>query len=691
MRFLLRLILSEPQLLFASLVSVAIALAVIGFVWSERRARALARLSEDPELASGQRRRLAIVALVTLAAIGLAAWWTFFRVHTEPQRVLIAIAIEAETEDGASQWWQGDRGALELNQALADNLAEVGLEPVPFDDQSTTALREADDLLLAARELEARWLIRGRITTQKVIELELADFSDFVLVLELELVDAETGELFAVPDSPLRVFLWGEYPSDALALNGRYLADRVTMPLIATLAAREPLREYNQDRAEMTTEQAMLAASLERLFLRADSYARGLELRARDEVSALAREPNNHAALAHARLSDILAEEYFIGTAFDGRALLLSDPKQVVVPPNQLGYSLTSESEALVLASLDGRERALLFEHYNFYSAPAISADGRVVWTTVANHGASKTLATIEVETGEFRPVLSHESDYYTNPIPAPDGARALFYSRPGRYAETSVELIERDGSGRKQVVAAGERTGLPGWAPDGQSIYIPVGAWQRIVVIDPQSGAQRHLLGQDPDAPPAPEHQAESPVDPPSDPPSDPRHLGLDDHLAARDASLAAADQPDPATTSRFSALSVGHDGRYLFVVEQSLDGREWLGRLDLDPAGDAQPDAYRRLAQMKVGRVLASPTGPIVALEAPSFTAPGDPDHSDREVLVFGPEPGRLRALTLNKIDDDLAGWSRDGRSVFTIQRGRDPGDGQRPVARIYRHDLD
>ena len=58
-----------------------------------------------------------------------------------------------------------------------------------------------------------------------------------------------------------------------------------------------------------------------------------------------------------------------------------------------------------------------------------------------------------------------------------------------------------------------------------------------------------------------------------------------------------------------------------------------------------------------------------------------------------MFGPEPGQLRAVTLNGVDDELAGWSRDGRSVYTIQRSRDPGsdgsDGS-PVVRIYRHDL-
>ncbi|HVH98672.1 MAG TPA: hypothetical protein VM869_08175 [Enhygromyxa sp.] len=688
MRYLLRLILSEPKLLFTSLAVLAVALAVIGFIWSERRARKLAQLSEDPELASGQRRRLAIVALVTAATIGLAAWWSFFRVHTEPQRFVIAIAVE--TADGEAQWWDDDPGATELAEVLAEQLGEHGLEPVSFDAEVATTLRESDDPLLAARKLEARWLIRGRVRTHKTIPLELAEYNDFILMVELELVDTETGEAFAVPDAPVRVFLWGDDPSDALALNGRYVAERLTMPLLATFAGREPLREFTGDRKQMTTEKAVLAAALERLFMRADSHARGLELRSKDEAQALAREPKNHAELPTTRISDILGEAYFIGTASDGRAVLLSEPKHISVVLNQPGYTITSEGEALLLASLDGSERSLLFEHYNFYSAPSISADGRVVWTTVANHGASKSLATIDVESGEFRSVLSHATDYYTSPIPAPDGSRALFFSRAGRYAETSIELIGRDGSGRTVLATPDEQPGVPDWAPDGRRFFMPIGAWQRIVAIDVDTQARQHLLGQDPDAPIEPEIEPEIDTEHVA-PTTDPRHRPD----FARHGSPAAPNQPDPATSSRFSAVSAAHDGRHLYVVEQSLDGREWLGRFDLEaqpaaPDSEDAPKPYTRLAQIEVGRLVASPAGPVVAFEAPAFTAPGDPENADQEVLVLGPEPGQLRALTLNAVDDELAGWSRDGRSVFTIQRDRDPGSERSPVTRVYGHDI-
>ncbi len=674
MRFLGRLLIANPTLLFASIGITVVVTAVLAFIWSERRARALAELVEGEILATHQRRRIAVFASLTATALGIAAWWSLFRVHTEPDRVLIAIAVE--TESVPVHWWQDGRGALELAERLDEQLETVGLTPVTFDAEVGEVLRDVgsdDEVLAAARKLEARWVVRGRVRPDKTIALELANFSDYVMSVELELVDSETGEVAKVPDMPLRVFLWGDDPGDAVALNARYLAERVTIPLIATLAAQPPLLEFTGDRTQMSTEDALRASALERLFQRAERLEQGLELRRRDEAKAAKLEPSNHAALPSTRISGVLAEEYFIGTASDGRVVLLTDPKHITVVPDELGYSVTSEGEALVLADADGHARELLFEHYNFYSAPALSADGRVLWTTVANHGASKSLATIDVATGSFAPVLSHETNYYTSPIPAPDGSRALFYSRPGRYAETSIELVDRDGSGRRTIVPAEEQAGVPDWAHDGRSFYIPVGSWQRIVAVDAETGEWRHLLGQDPKAQP--------------------------------DAEL--VDSDSPATTSRFSAVSVAHDGRHLYVVEQSLDGREWLGRFDLDapahapdPAA-ASPDTdgeaielprpYVRLAQVEVDRLMASPTGPVVAFESPVFTAPGDPDNRDREILIFGPEPGQLRALTLNEVDDELHGWSRDGRSVFTIQRGLDPGSNRHPVARVYRHDID
>ena len=721
MRSLVRLLFSDPTTLFTT-VTVAVALvAVLAFVLFERRARAMAELSDDPDLAAGQRRRLAIVGVVAAGIVALTAWASFFRVTTAPTAVLLSVTVR-DADGHAGYDLGGDRGAERVRAELAAKLDGVGLELVALDDKARAPLdgvgEAPDDATLreVALAAHARWLIRIELVPAQELASEFGDESSFVFEVGATIVDAESGEAFVLFAEPLRVFAWGEDASRAAAIRAEHLAERVAMPLLATLAEREPLKALTGDRTQMTADEAVRAVAIEPLFTRADAYARGVADRVGDEASTAEREPTEHTAGTHRRLGGVLDEEYWLGSAADGRSILLTDPKHVVVTDARR-YALTSEAEALVLADRDGGDRTVLLERYNFYSAPEVSADGRVLWTTVADPRSRKTLATVDVETGAFTPVLSHPTHYFTSPLPAPDGARALFYSRPGRYAETAIELIGRDGSDRRVLIGADELGGVPVWSHDGTEVYAPIGSWQRIVAIDVATGVRRHLLGQDPNAAPEPDPEADPEADPETDPDPgseagptpDPRHGPSLTHHGGR-GPADGAPEPDPATRSRFTAVSLDYTGRALYVVEQSLDGRKWLGRLDLDALAQPTPDpdpeqgepneldpdaeppapAYTRLAGIPVGRLLASPTAPVVAFEAPEFTAAGDPETRDQEILVYGPEPGQLRAITLNDTDDELAGWSRDGKSLYTFQRDRDPASDRHPVTRVYRHDL-
>lgn len=694
LRILFRVLLAHPILLFSLSAIVVVGLAIAAFAWSERRARLMAELAEDDEMASTQRKRLTVIGLLTLAALGLAAWLIFVREPTVDHKLAVDIAIDFDDGGEALHWWDEDPGATALARHLNVELDKVGLEPVPVDEATLSAFEGVGDdeeaALAAARSVEARWLLRGRVRVDKAIELQLADFSDYITSVELELVDTVTGERFEVPGTPMRAFLWGKDPSAAVALNAEYLADRLAMPVVAAVGPREPLQKYAGDRASMTHDDVMLATALEPLFLRSENYQNGLERRRKDEEEAREREEEDQGRAEHRRIGGVLDEEYFIGTAADGRAILLSEPKHVSVSPDRIGYEITSEGEALVLVDADAEleaegampARELLFEHYNFYSAPEVSANGEVVWTTVANHGASKSLATIDVASGTFHPILTHESHYYTSPLPAPDGSRALFYSRPRRRAPSSIELVERDGSGRKLLVDAAEPAGQPAWSPDGKSVYMPLGGWQRIVAIDVDSGERRHVLGQDPAAGLA---EDERPANQPLElegadlrgqrPPPQDGEAGED------------GEEPEPLPpeqSSRFRRVNVNYDGTSLWVVEQDLQGRDFIGRYDLED------HSYTRIAHLEARWIEASPTADRLAVQVPRFTSPGDPRAGDSEIVVLGPAPGQVQAVTLNSHDDELGGWSRDGAAVFTIQRHKDPVSERQPAVRVYRHEL-
>lgn len=683
MRLLFRYLLAHPILLFGLCAVAAIGSAIVAFVLAERRAREMAELAQDERAKSKQIVRLVVLGLSTATAIAGAAWWIFVRVHTEPEKLIVVVALDPADGGPPIPWWEDARGTYELAQRVATQLEELGMQPLALDDELGEALAERrDDAGFAetARALEARWVVRVFVRVDKTIPLIGADYADYVLSLDAALIDAETGEVWPIADAPLRAFLWGEQPPDAIELNAQYLADRLALPIVAQLGARPALQHYADPSTLESTQDRTRAQALAPLFARSDDLAKGQALRVRDRETALARESEHRANTTRTRLGDVLAEEYMIGTAFDGRPIMLVDSKHLSVIPGKRGYAITSEGESIELVDLaDPSARTLVFEHYNVYGASSVSAEGHVIWTTLANHGASKTLATLELPGGSYAPVYTHPSEYMTSPIPAPDGSRALFYARAGRYEPAAIDVIARDGTGRRRVIETDEVAGVPAWAPDGRSVYLPIGEWERIVAIDMTTLERRHVLGMPPpELAPDPEPDAAPEPDAPS-------LVGVGLALEGDDVPAAepAADE-DPRMTSQFPTLALGHTGRTLYVVEQAIDGVRWIGRYDLER------DTYERLAALDGVALVASPSAERVAVQVRGFTASDDPRPGDDELLVLGPGPSDMLAVTLDSEDDELIGWSRDGASVFGLQRSVDPGQRERPVTRVYRYDL-
>ena len=677
MRALVRLWFAHPALVFALLLVAAIGVGLVAFVMAERRARAMAELAGDDRAKSGQRLRLLLVGIGVVTAAAAIGWWKFARVHTEPQRVVVAVALDLGDGQLLPAWQQA-QGSLELATKLSDELEQLGLTSTPIDAEAAELARGdmqgfADATLVGlAQGHEARWVIRVVVRVDKTLPLIGADFSDYVLSVDASVIDSETSERWSATEPALRAFLWGESPAEALTLNAEYLSDRLTMPIVARLGEREPLQAFVDPQAMKGVDDQLLARKLVPLFDRSDNLAQGLAQREHDRALALEREPQNRAQVTRTRLGDVLAEEYMLGTAFDGRPIVLVDRKEVSVVPGKLGYVVGSEGEALEL--VEGPSRALLFEHYNFYGAADVSADGRVVWATLANHGSSKTLATITVPEGVFTPVFTDPLEYMTNPTPTPDGSRAVFHARPERYSETALDIIDRDGQNRRRLVEAGEVFGRPAWAAKGPILYLPIDEWSRIVAIDVDTLSRTHLLGQPPEGAAILGLQVEAPPQLPD---------------AETDAELADAetDAEDPRTTSRFPALALGHDGSYLFVLEDALDGVRWVGRFGL------QEGSYTRLGAMDAEWLIASPTAEQVAVQVRGFTGPtklDDPQPGDDEILILGSQPDEVSLVTLDSEDDELIGWSRDGVSVFALQRDVDPGAPKAPVVRVYRYDL-
>lgn len=613
-----------------------------------------------------QSRSKVIALLVLLGIAGVAAYFHLFVHPTEPDSVLVAVRVD-DGEGAAAYWWGGNEAAMRLHDEIEASFEPSGLRVLPRLEETRPELEgvsEQEELREAAARLGAGHVLLVSLSTRETIEVDNNGSDDFVFSLEIGVLDVDAGTVTQA-EQPFRVFLWGEDVAEAMRLNARHTAALARGTALELLAAQPRLAHFAGDITGMNSDERVLAMQLEPLFTMAGAHTNALQERREELAEAEAEEFVEHSGKPRTRLGGYLDQDYMIGTAPDGRLVIKHDP-HLVFWREGIEYDIDETGEQLWLANADGGERERVFEFYNVFSYPGISADGSTVSLVLDNHGVSKSLAVVSLPGGERKTVLEDFSEYYSTPKPSPDGSLLAFYARPARRSPSSLEVVEVASSKRTVLLNAGTEFSQPSWSPSGE-LFIAIGEDRidRVVKFDPRTGALTHLLGVDLDAVPEADADEQQELEP------------VEGEEAA---------EPDPVLNSRFDRVSVNHDGSALYVAEIASDGRDYVGRFELATGN------YVRLAELEAYKLLASPSADRVALQTTSggFTAKGDPSSSDTEVLVLGPEPGEPEVVTLNAIDEDLMSWSRDGGSLFVSDQRRDPS-GDRYAARIYRYDLD
>lgn len=151
------------------------------------------------------------------------------------------------------------------------------------------------------------------------------------------------------------------------------------------------------------------------------------------------------------------------------------------------------ESLVAVLDPSTGSERVLRQQSGANYGAPQWTPDGRtlvVVENFTASASAGAVLA-IEMASGQARTIRkTSPSDPVANMSLSPDGRRIAF----GR-ADTSIRVMNIDGTGERQVVAGIRRSGPMPWSPTGTEIaYTALGDEGGVFVIDMATDTVRRL-----------------------------------------------------------------------------------------------------------------------------------------------------------------------------------------------------
>lgn len=642
----------------------------------------MSREHAPADMLAAQARTKLFALLFLLGLLGLGAWWIAGRRVIEPDRILVAVAVGDEN-DPAAYWWGGDAGSAAMHGQLSERLEDMGLRPLLEDESQLREMLKffagsgRDELVERATELEIGVIVRGWVELRDVLPLEGADFNDMVLMLHLEVVDVSSGEVHEVPSTPMRLYLWGVDPSQAIERNATYVAERLTMPLAETLSTLPGLRFFAELPENATNAEMLTAKRLAPLHLRANNYRAGLDLRERDIAEAEANEPDDDSGLVRTRLGGILDAEFYVGERFDGKALVMRDQAHTAVPSHHIGYALPRSSERLELVGPEG-ERTPLFEHYDFYSTASTSADGRQVAAVLANHGASKTVALISTEDGAFTPLLTHPSESFSAPLASPNGDKVAFFSRQPDDSELALEVIDVASKTRRVLVEAGPALTMPVWTPDGSTLYLGLGVGDQsieaIVAIDVTTGETRHILGPAAGAPTPEFVELAALLDEPLPGDPSPEQVEARERLEARVA----------IGRSAFQHFALCADGNALFVSESGWQG-DFIGRFDLASG------SYTRLHALRATRLKASPVAPdevAAQLDAEQAFFNGDRVPEDSEVVLLRGSQPPLR-VTDNAVNEALVGWSRDGKALYVQEAVPEPR-ARRKASRVYRYAL-
>lgn len=358
--------------------------------------------------------------ILLLAALGAGGYygWQYSQAPA-PLKILLAFDVDG-------YWWEGSTAAARMTDEVAEDLAALGFEPVRAGTPEVTEqLESAEDLLDAARQLKAAFVISGTLTP-KITELPVED-GYFEIQARGEVKVQHQSD--AAPQTTLPISAWsGAKKKDrALTLIGEGLATRTAPPLIRALLLHPTLEPLLQQQATGADVDVLAQLKPARDFLSARNKTLG-----EGEKAYAAQEKRRDAAergpVPVTRHSHLPADDGLCGAGPEGHL--------VKTEPSALYYSLSGRK----LYQLEGMETLewrpdegdakVLWAGYNVYSYPsATPAGGYPVMLVEDLYGWAKALTAIGKD-GQINRLRIDPEQRYTSPIASSSGAYATYYVR---------------------------------------------------------------------------------------------------------------------------------------------------------------------------------------------------------------------------------------------------------------------
>jgi Tol biopolymer transport system component len=289
----------------------------------------------------------------------------------------------------------------------------------------------------------------------------------------------------------------------------------------------------------------------------------------------------------------------------------------------------------------------------------------------------SKALAIVDIGANTTRERLNVGDEYLSGPELSPKGKYVTAWRRSCRRCPSDLVAYDVASSDEGVVLRAANEDvsiGRPTWSADESRVYFSVDSSEmlsHIVAVTVPGAESAILLGQAQAAGAEPEDDLEDAQEDEPEP---------EDGAGTEDGAAPPAEPPsnEPAP-SEYTYPEVSPDGRFLAVVESSLEDGRWLGVMELETK------AYTRIFEGRAQWPRWSPDSSRIAFETWNTEDDADPMRRDVEVAVVPRTGGSATVLTLNDLDDSAMGWSRDSKRIYFHQGSRDP-DGDAWTNRVY-----
>lgn len=637
-----------PLLAFA-LVTAAfgVLLALVARTMRDRDKVLESAVDDEPEFRDAfarDQRRARRTTLVWISAIALTVYgfMAYAILGTDTQTRMVLVTVRAPAPEGESPFaWEGNGASVAITNQIHTLIGDVGLETPKFDDVTLRLLSGyGDDVESAAGHLGAAHIVYVDLEPGASSQHPWSARQDQWWEVHVE-IDPVGTDAEPVAFEAGEILTWGEGTADGLRRGAGKIAERVHVGLVLQLAklpAFARLRDLDAVRGVQDREDAN---ALEPLFRRAST----LEEKLTEQVTTAA-DPKPAAAVKRKRISEPLAEEYWMGWA-GPTTMLVKEVRRILVPlPDKAGFGLRVGGEALAKVDLATGSRTPVIWTYNIYSSAGVSAAGPIA-AVFDDHGQDKNLVVIE---GENARRLAGPGGYFSSPEPSPDGTHVAFLWSPRRNDRYNLLVQPLGGTESKELLpGAPHGIGAPQWAPDSKAIFLLVdpGTGWGVHRVQLESGLVERLL------PPPEGEQAQD---------------------GAQAPGVEADEPPEEPGAERpltFDQFDLGGDGQFLFVRETASEG-SFIGHYDLQAA------AYRRVGPGFTDLVLAHPRLPIVATT----------DGEGRIVLLRA-EGGDPILVTDRPPEEDFATWTPDGTGLVVHHGGTQEGT-RRPLNRIFVYDV-